>query len=66
MRCEAEPLGGGQCELDAGHELERKHEVTTWQYDYQHPENPPRKTGTFEWSDESQKRLADRHGSRFD
>lgn len=50
-RCTASPLGGGTCELAAGHEgKHRKKMMHTW----------------FEWTDDSQRRLADEHGSRFD
>lgn len=50
--CKAQPLGGGQCELDEGHEGRHMRRF---------------RTGTpFYWSDTSQRKLADKHGSRFD
>lgn len=50
-QCKAQPMGGGQCELGSGHEGKHRKMLTyTW----------------FEWTDESQARLADQHGSRFD
>jgi hypothetical protein len=56
--CGAEPLGGGRCELAEGHEGD--HQRTSWPYGYG---KPPM---VFTWTDESQTRLADRQGSRFD
>lgn len=61
-RCAASPLGGGQCELEAGHD--GKHRRRMWRY----MSDGSREPGSwFEWDDESQKRLADKLGSsRFD
>jgi hypothetical protein len=57
-QCKQQPLGGGQCEREAGHD--GKHMKTSYPY------GPERDPFVFEWDDESQRRLADKHGSRFD
>lgn len=53
--CRSEPLGGGRCELAAGHD--GKHRKTNWPY------GPEGKPFVFEWDDESQGRLAERSGT---
>lgn len=57
-QCRSQPMGGGQCDLEKGHD--GKHKRTSYPYG---PEGRP---FVFEWTDESQRRLASRHGSRFD
>lgn len=51
-QCKAYALGGGRCELEAGHV--GKHS-RAWA-----------DGGVFEWTSESQLKLADKHASRFD
>lgn len=63
QRCIRQPLGGGQCEREAGHE--GNHRKSMWSYD-PHGVRSPELSGFFEWDDESQRRLADKHGSGFD
>lgn len=57
-QCKSFPLGGGQCELDAGHE--GKHQRTSFPY------GPEGKPFVFDWTDEGQRRLVNEHTSRFD
>jgi hypothetical protein len=56
--CKAQPLGGGQCQLAAGHD--GKHKRTSYPY------GPEGKPFVFEWSDESQRDLTAKYTSRFD
>lgn len=50
-QCTASPMGGGRCELEAGHDGKHRKKLThTW----------------FEWTEDSQQRLVAREGSRFD
>jgi hypothetical protein len=64
LPCPATPLGGGQCELDMGHD--GKHRKQLWRYDYLDSGKAPTPAGVFEWDDDSQRRLTDKHSSRFD
>lgn len=51
-QCESEPLGGGRCEREQGHEGKHGKRMPSGRW--------------FEWSDESQTRLASEKSSRFD
>lgn len=57
-QCRVSSLGGGQCQLEAGHD--GKHRKTSYPYGREG------KPFVFEWTEESQRRLADKQGSRFD
>lgn len=55
MRCNRPSLGGGNCELEQGHE--GKHRITRERQD-----GP----WVWEWTDEGQQKVMDKWGSRFD
>jgi hypothetical protein len=56
MKCNAEPMGGGRCELEAGHGEEILHQKTSYPY------GKEGKPFIFRWSDDSQRRLAESSG----
>jgi hypothetical protein len=58
VRCKAQPLGGGQCQLEVGHE--GRHRKVSY------PFGPDGRPFVFDWDSESQQCLADRHSSRCD
>jgi hypothetical protein len=64
-RCDRFTLTGSRCELGKGHD--GKHAVTIRNYSRDITSVPyGAPLWVFEWNDESQTRLADEQGSRFD
>jgi hypothetical protein len=62
--CGSEPLGGGRCELPAGHE--GKHRKAVWKSNYWDQAKTREFSYWFEWSDQSQHDLAQKWSSGRD